>query len=136
MNQVEKLLNNIQDKNLLKQIKNVLSEDYVKKIKCMSATCKGRLLGYINANGKVTAAVNNKGEMYLRSSRQRLDGYMGFECWCGNDSRLAEQEKGIVGQFIDKNILKKVAEKLERKPAKYTKTGKKLLIDNFLIEDI
>lgn len=32
----------------------------------------------------------------LLSSRKRLDGHMGYECACGNDSRLAELEDGIV----------------------------------------
>lgn len=34
----------------------------------------------------------------LLSSRRRLDGHVGYQCRCGNDSTLAESEKGIVPQ--------------------------------------
>jgi hypothetical protein len=32
----------------------------------------------------------------LRATRKRLDGHMGYECSCGNDSRLGSAEQGIV----------------------------------------
>jgi hypothetical protein len=39
---------------------------------------------------------NEDGLMYLRSSRRRTDGELGFECWCGADSRIAPNEDGIL----------------------------------------
>lgn len=35
----------------------------------------------------------------LRSTRKRLDGHMGYECRCGNNSILAKVEEGIVPQL-------------------------------------
>ena len=34
----------------------------------------------------------------LMATRKRLDGHMGYWCLCGNDSRLADVERGIIPQ--------------------------------------
>lgn len=36
----------------------------------------------------------------LLASRKRQDGVMGYECRCGNDSRIGEAEKGVVGKGL------------------------------------
>lgn len=36
----------------------------------------------------------------LLASRKRLDFVMGYECICGNDSRLGEAEKGVLGRGL------------------------------------
>lgn len=98
--------------------------------------CKGRVIGHILDNGKVNATTDN-GKTYLRSSRHRLDGFMGFECWCGNDSRLAPQEKGYIGATApDKTALEKVWEKVNKKPSNYPVEKGEQLIDGFKIKEI
>lgn len=98
--------------------------------------CKGRLIAYIMNTGKVQA-VSEGDKTYLRSSRHRFDGFMGFECWCGNDSRLAPQEKGYIGANApDKTALQKVWEKVNNKPSQYPVIKGSQKIDGFEIREI
>lgn len=68
------------------------------------AGCKGRTIAYIGKNGKVTEAEPVSSEdgpngIYssgLEGSRIRLDGTLGFRCYCGQNSILLEEEQGII----------------------------------------
>lgn len=66
--------------------------------------CKGRIIANISSSGKVTETtpvedVNGRYGKYssgLEGHRVRLDGTLGFRCYCGNNSILLEEEKGII----------------------------------------
>ena len=66
--------------------------------------CKGRVIAHITASGKVieTAPVpdrNGPNGIYssgLEGSRIRLDGTLGFRCYCGQNSILLEEEQGVI----------------------------------------
>ena len=82
---------------------------------------------------------NKKGELVsgLLGSRPRLDGQLGIQCACMNDSRLAESEEGIIGQFPpSKEDLEIVYNNLKKKPAHYTEKSGKLEVDKFIIEKV
>jgi len=136
----KKILETIKDPKQRKTVEGILYGIIVKNVRCMSKACKGRIVAHIYNDGsiKATTEKNKRGEllMFLRAFRHRLDGYLGFECWCGNDSRLCEAEKGVVGRTVDKAGLEKVHDRLQRKPANYVEKNGKILIDKFLIEKI
>lgn len=118
-------------------LKSIIQEDVSSQILCDSETCKGRHVGDIYTNGRVVATEDKDGKMWLRSSRKRFDGFMGFECWCGNDSRLAEQERGIIGKAApSKSHLEKVWENIQAKPPQYKKTKGATTIDGFRIKEV
>lgn len=134
--QLSELFNKIPDANLKRQLENIVSGRIVKQVYCNSKTCKGRHIANIMDNGQIHALTEN-GKMYMRSSRHRLDGFMGFECWCGNDSRLAEQEKGEISAGApDKATLERVWEKVTGNPSKYRAVKGEQLIDGFTIKEI
>lgn len=66
--------------------------------------CKGRVIALISKNGKVTETepvsdVTGPNGIYssgLEGSRIRLDGSLGFRCYCGQNSILLEEEQGII----------------------------------------
>lgn len=136
---INELLNNIPDPKLRKQVQDMHTGKIVSSVKCMSKSCKGRLIGYIYDNNTVQP-VAEKGKMYMRSWRHRFDGNYGFECWCGNDSRVADSERGTGVEhdvtFDPKKDLPVIAERLTKKPAKYIIENGKQNVDNFLIETL
>ena len=76
-------------------------------------------------------------ESYLGTSRHRLDGFMGFECWCGNDSRLAPQEVGHLGAAPpSKSALEKIWQKVTNTPSDYPITNGEQIIDGFMIKEL
>ena len=146
---VKGILKNIPDAKQRNLIDKIISGKVAKEIICLSEDkkdakgkviskgCNGRTIGYIYDNGRVEVKYHNK-LGYLRATRHRLDGYMGFQCWCGNDSRLSEQEKsvtGIANNSVTKKDLEEVYENLQRKPAHYTKTDGIQIVDNFEIRE-
>lgn len=134
--QIQELFRAIPDPKLRSQLSNIVNSNAVKAIYCMSDTCKGRLIAHVMDNGQVNA-VTTRNKTFLRSSRHRFDGFMGFECWCGNDSRLAPQEKGHIGATApDKSALQKVWEKVNNKPSDYPVIKGVQTIDGFKIEEI
>lgn len=66
--------------------------------------CKGRVIANISADGRVTETEPVKDEtgkygLYssgLEGSRLRLDGQLGFRCYCGQNSILCEEEQGVI----------------------------------------
>lgn len=134
--QIQEMFRAIPDANLRRQLSDIVTGKAVKAIYCDSKACKGRLLAHILDNGKVNALAD-KGKIYLRSSRHRLDGFMGFECWCGNDSRLSPQEKGHIGATApSKSDLQKVWEKVNYKPSDYPLVNGTQKVDGFTIKEI
>lgn len=109
---------------------DILTGRAVKTIKCMSKTCKGRIIGHFLANGRI---VDVDG---LNSYRERLDGNYGFACrHCRQNSIQSEQERGIMpsdGSAPSKEQLNSIFEAVSNKPTK-DKAG---IIDGFLIEEI
>lgn len=133
----EQILKNVNDPGQRKLIGDLIAGKVVKYVKCMSKECKGRIIAHIMKDGRIRATTEY-GLMYLLAHRPRFDGYLGFQCLCGNDSRLCEQEKGIRG--IEENCLSaedivKVGKRLKKKKNKYDEVNGKQLIDNFLIEN-
>lgn len=96
-------------------------------------------IGYVNKNGQVTPTKNKKGEMFLRAVRKRTDGEYGFECWCGQDSRIAPNEAGILhadGTQPSKEDLYAMAENLQKKPPKYATINGERPVDGFTIKEV
>lgn len=79
---------------------------------------------------------------FLFSSRDRLDGFKGFECRCGNDSRLSKQEQGhlqhegrpVMG--VSKQILENIGRAIEDSPSEYPIVDGCQEIDGFVIENV
>lgn len=109
---------------------DILTGKATKTIKCMSKTCKGRIIGHFLANGRI---VDVDG---LNSYRERLDGNYGFSCrHCKAWSIQSEQEQGVMpknGTPPSKDELNTIFEAVKNNPTK-NKDG---VIDGFLIEEI
>lgn len=136
--ELKKILANIPDSKQRKTIAEILTGKIEKNVRCNSDECKGRIVAYIHDNGKIEPTTD-KGVMWLLAYRHRLDGYLGFQCACGNDSRLSDQEKGIDGienNSVTKKDIEQVWENLNLKPISYPNKNRKQLIDNFLLEEI
>lgn len=71
------------------------------------------------------------------SSRQRLDKTWGFQCVCGNDSRLAMAEVGIIASAPPTmDELLKLKALFKAKPTKFERDGKKIVCDGFIMEPV
>lgn len=146
-NVLKDMLGNIKDPKLRNVYGAIISGKIVAQVKCMSATCKGRVIAYIDESGKVDEAqpeVSPEGAYGLYSSglegsRQRLDGQMGFRCYCGNNSILCEEEKGVITPARpSQDDLQKIAQRLSlrKNPLMYTPKKGKTNIDGFVIEEV
>jgi hypothetical protein len=101
--------------------------------------CDGRVIAQIMTDGQVIPLRDADGEMFLRSSRRRTDGELGFECWCGADTRIAPNEDGILkadGSQPSKDDLLQMASNLEQNPPKYATIKGERNVDNFLIRKV
>lgn len=119
----------------------IMNGEIVKTITCLGKKhgASGQVMGHIYKDGKFRAVTDNKGRMWCRASRVRLDGNLGFECWCGNDSRLCEAEKGVKGienNAVQKSDLDTVFARLQQKPANYPVTDGAQVVDGFKIEGV
>lgn len=118
------------------EIKNVLTRK----------GCKGRVIAYIDEAGKVdeTEPVLSPPEamsLYesgLEGSRLRLDGQVGFRCYCGNNSILCEEEKGVITPARPSQAdLEKIASRLTKRNGNmYEPKNGKTEIDGFVIEEV
>lgn len=100
--------------------------------------CNGRVIAHVYDNGKIRMAASD-GKAWLRATRHRLDGHLGFQCWCGNDSRLSDAEKGVEAiehNAIDKAAIEQVYENLKTMKKEYPVEGKRQVIDGFAIEEL
>lgn len=97
----------------------------------------GRVIAHIMQDESVVPLVDENQFMWLRSSRRRLDGEWGFQSWCGTDSLLAEQEKGIISEAQPtKDDLYRIAAKLEQNKSKYVTINGEREVDGFIIREV
>lgn len=145
-NVIKDMLGNIQDPKLRSVYGSIISGKIIAQVKCMSDRCKGRVIAFIDESGKVDEAeprIDPKGKygLYnsgLEGSRPRLDGFMGFRCYCGNNSVLCEEEKGVITPARPSQAdLEKIAERLSHRKANiYLPKNGKTNIDGFIIEEV
>lgn len=110
------------------------SEEYISR-----EGCKGRLIGRVYDNGRVEPVVSEDGNMYLRATRQRLDGVIGCECWCGQDSRISAQEAGHIdysGGAPSKEGLESIFKNVQKNPTAVEIKNGRTEIDGFAFEEI
>jgi len=95
-------------------------------------------------NGTDVKYIQERG---ILSCRKRFDGHWGFSCGiCGNDSRIAEAEKGIIGtkkvdsrgritvRIPTKRDIARVFRNLEKRPTGVKEASpEKRVVDNFEI---
>lgn len=102
MTLINEMLKNIPDPKKRQFYADIARGKFDRQIRCMSESCKGKVIGYLMANGY---AMENPGTFNkklgrpnsgLRSKRERLDGVLGFSCYCGNSSIMAPEEEGII----------------------------------------
>lgn len=108
--------------------------------------CKGRVIAYIDETGKVDEAepelspegAYGRYSSGLEGSRQRFDGQVGFRCYCGNNSVLCEEEKGVITPARPSQAdLEKIAKRLVRRNGnEYLPKNGKTNIDGFVIEEV
>lgn len=92
----------------------------------------GKEVGEILINDQ--NGVTYLGDNGLLSARKRFDGNWGFECICGNDSRLAPSEKGLIGRNRpNPAALQKIAKNLAdpKKQAILKKHSNYIEVDGF-----
>lgn len=110
------------------------SEEYVSR-----EGCKGRHIGVIYDNGRAEPVRDPDGNYYLRSTRQRLDGVVGCECWCGQDSRIAPQEAGHIdftGNAPSKEGLEGIFKNIQKNPTVVKVKSGRTEIDGFAFEEL
>lgn len=135
---IEEMLKNA-DPQSAAIMSNILNGKIVAKIYCLSKDCDGRLIGYVYDNGRVEAVRDEEGQMWLRATRKRLDGAVGCECWCGNDSRIAPQEAGEIdysGSQPTKEGLQKIFDKIKKNPTIPQVVDGHVICDGFAFEEI
>ena len=101
--------------------------------------CNGRLIGQIYDNGRAEPVLADDGNYYLRSTRHRLDGAVGCECWCGQDSRISKQEAGDLrfdGQPPSKAGLESIFKKIQKNPTVIDIKDGRTEIDGFAFEEL
>lgn len=98
------MLKNVSDPQLRETYGAILNGKFPFMVYCLSKKCKGKLIGYLDNNNRAIdePTINKDGEPIsgIETSRDRFDGRKGFKCYCGNDSILAEEEKGILNRTI------------------------------------
>ncbi len=138
--QLKEALRAVKDPKQRQLLADIAIGKVAKLIHCLSTTCNNRVIGQIYANGQVHPVKDQEEDQYyLRSSRQRLDGFLGFECWCGNDSRIAPQEKGHLdrsGNPPSKEQLHTIFGRVASAPSQYPTINHIQTIDGFAIEEI
>lgn len=116
------------------------------QVRCMGG-CNGAVIAYLYVDGtdrrgnikyRVEPTLVD-GKMKLRAWRPRLDGQLGFECWCRNDSRIAPQEAGVIsmkGVVPSRSDLETVFGNLLKTPANYPEVNGVREVNGFQIERI
>lgn len=110
------------------------SEEYISR-----EGCKGRHIGVIYDNGRAEPVQAEDGNYYLRSTRQRLDGAIGCECWCGQDSRISAQEAGHIdysGNAPSKQGLESIFKNVQKNPTVVEIKNGRTEVDGFAFEEI
>lgn len=130
-----------------KTLSNIIAGKVTHQVRCEGA-CKGEIIAYIYADGinqstrqpqsRVEPATVD-GLMKLRASRKRLDGELGFQCWCGNDSRISPYEAGDLtydGQPPTKSGLEAIWSRLQKNSPSYNEVDGIKTVDGFSIERV
>lgn len=133
----EEILKRIREVNpkLASEIGDILAQKLVKAIYCNSKTCKGRLIGYLDDKGNPVETDDDK--LGIMGVRPRMDGYLGFQCICGNDSRVCKAEKGIIKVTKPtKNDIEKVFKNLESMKTEAIEKEKSITVDGFTIKEL
>lgn len=131
--EVKQILQSIPDRAQRQQIEAIITNDIQYRVRCESCS---RIVAEIHKNGKITPLIGKDGTMYLLAYRHRLDSNLGFQCLCGNDSRLSPQEKGnkgIEGNSATKSDIEAVLRKVKQSPSNYNESGGVKRIDNFTL---
>lgn len=127
----------------LKGQQKMITETYVAR-----KGCNGRQIGVIfdagrdQAGNVITRAesiADADGVHWLRSTRKRLDGAIGCECWCGNDSRISAQEAGDInfdGQPPSKQGLESIFKRIQKNPTVVEIKNGRTVVDGFAFEEI
>jgi hypothetical protein len=117
----------------------------MKVIRCHSKKCRGKIIGNVPDKGKgMPFAVNETATSGLLAVRFRLDDNFGFQCKCGNDSRLSEQENEIIkksgnlknGQPATRAEIKEIWKRVQANPTGSSEKKGYVIIDGFSIEEI
>lgn len=111
--------------------------------------CAGRVIAHIYSDGRIeeTPPVESDSARFgyesgLEGSRIRFDGQRGFRCYCGNNSIMCEEEKGILNPNMPvpptQDDLYQIAERLSKRetPNLTPDESGKLSIDGFVIEEV
>lgn len=161
--QAEDILRNV-DPSTRRSLAGILSGSLISRIYCLSEDqytgrgknrqlvkegCKGRLIGLVYDNGQMDAQGNpmiqiephtdENGFMWLRATRKRLDGFVGCECWCGNNSKIAKQEEGVLthrGNTPTKEGLNQIFNELNAHPSNYKNINGRTVVDGFAFEGV
>jgi ribosomal protein S17E len=87
------------DPRMKQQVSDIINRKVTHEVRCMSKKCKGALAGYVyHTMNRDYADIHDpdaKKTGILRV-RKRFDGEWGFKCICGNDSIMADEEKGNI----------------------------------------
>lgn len=130
------MVSHIQDPEVKRRYENVIGGVVVREVVCLSKTCKGAVIGQYYADGQLVE-VNNSARSGCLSSRQRLDGHMGYLCRCGNDSRLSEAEQGVITAATPtKNDLSIIYERTQKKPTEFKSTAAGYQVDGFRVREV
>lgn len=144
---LKEMIASVGDSKLRQRLSNIVSGKVTHRIYCDLPKSKqgdnqhpkGQLIGEVYADGTVRTVPDDNGLHWLRSSRKRLDGFLGFECHCSNDSRRSEQEKpdlGDSGHEPTREGLERIYNRIQAKPSTYQKRAGKQKIDGFTVEEL
>lgn len=144
-NLVKDMLKNIPDPKLREQYGRMIAGDIIAVVKCLSETCAGRVIANVSADGRVTevAPLEDADGAYgryssgLEGSRMRLDGTLGFRCYCGNNSILLEEEKGVItASPPSEQDLNTIALRLSKRTNIIVPNHIKAQKEGFMVEDV
>lgn len=133
--ELHKMISAIPDPKARQAMGDILAGRIEKRVICLEGNV---IIAEIYRDSKVRAA-GGSAEHSMKSYRPRLDGYLGFMCQCGNDSRLAEAEKNVEGiqrNAIDRSTLEQVYAKLASNKPDYPESEDGQKIDGFLLERV
>lgn len=139
---IQQIIDNMpaaQRREVLTTLKGTVTQQVV----CLSKICKGRVIANIikfnNNKVQIRAVVDKKGNTWCKVHRFRFDGFLGFKCACGNDSRLAKEEEGVFdykGTIPDQVGMQKVFDRVSKNQPKYEIINGSQEIDGFALIDI
>lgn len=119
----------------------ILRNEITHEVNCDGAEHKKKNnpIAHLTTDGQVIPLKDNDGVMWLRATRRRTDGEVGFECWCGQDTRIAPNELGVLkadGTQPSKEDLYRMAANLEKNPPKYATINGERPVDGFTIKEV